>query len=234
MRSKSSKPAKSPRATKTAVLLVDDHPILRRGLAELLNSEPDLRVCGQAHSPQTALAALRKDMPDLAIIDIGLQGGMDGLGLVKAIAREHPTILTLVLSMHDELVYGERALRAGARGYVTKQELDDTILIAIRRVLKGERYLSNKCASYFADKFLECGPTAERDGSVGLLSDRELEVFRLIGAGRTTRQVASYLGLSIKTVESHLEHIKNKMAFQSGRDLTRGAAVWIESNGSGI
>ena len=200
-------PAKKPERTrpaKTAILIVDDHPMLRRGLAALIESEPDL-----------------------AVIDLGLEGS-DGLDLVKEIKALHPKVLTMVLSMHDESLYAERTIQAGARGYVTKQQLDDTVLIAIRRLLNGEMYMSEKIGERFAQKFL-AGRTLEKDSPLAVLIDRELEVFRLIGQGQGTRLIAQRLHLSIKTIESHREHLKQKLTLQSGAELVRRAIHWIET-----
>jgi DNA-binding NarL/FixJ family response regulator len=149
-------PAKKPERTrpaKTAILIVDDHPMLRRGLASLIESEPDLAVCGEASTCQAALQAIRQSKPDLVIVDLGLER-CDGLDLIKEMKLHHAGTPALVLSMHDESLYAERVLRAGARGYVTKQQLDETVLIAIRRVLNGELYMSEKIGARFAEKFL--------------------------------------------------------------------------------
>ena len=223
-------PAKKPERTRqaqTAILIVDDHPMLRRGLASLIESEPDLTVCGEASGCQAALQAIRQSKPDLVIVDLGLEG-CDGLDLIKEMKLHHPGTPALVLSMHDESLYAERALRAGARGYVTKQQLDDTVLIAIRRLCNGEMYLSEKIGARFAQKFLG-GRTLETDSPLAVLTDRQLEVFRLIGQGQGTRRIAKRLHLSIKTIESHREHIKQKLALDSGAELVRRAIHWIET-----
>ena len=223
-------PAKKPERTrqaKTAILIVDDHPMLRRGLASLIESEPDLAVCGEASTCQAALQAIRQSKPDLVIVDLGLER-CDGLDLIKEMKHHHPGTPALVLSMHDESLYAERALRAGARGYVTKQQLDETVLIAIRRLLNGEMYMSEKIGARFTEKFL-AGRTLETDSPLAVLSDRELEVFRLIGQGQGTRRIAQRLHLSIKTVESHREHIKHKLTIESGAELARRATLWVET-----
>jgi DNA-binding NarL/FixJ family response regulator len=208
------------------ILIVDDHPLLRHGLAALIKSEPDLDVCGEAATYAAALEAIRQHSPDLVIVDLALDG-VGGLDLIKTMKARHPEILALVLSMHDEALYAERALRAGARGYVNKQQLDDTLLVAIRRVLNGETYLSEKAETRFAAKFLG-GVTLEKDSPLAVLTDRELEVFRLIGQGRCTREIAQQLYLSVKTIESYREHIKQKLAFESGAELVRRATLWVE------
>jgi DNA-binding NarL/FixJ family response regulator len=214
-------------STRKTILIVDDHPLVRRGLSALIASQPGLAVCGEAASCRAALEAIGQLHPDLVIVDLVL-GADDGLDLVKAMRARHPGIPALVLSMHDESLYAERSLRAGALGYVTKQQLDDTVLVAIRRLLDGEMYLSDKLARQLAAKYVG-GRTIETDSPLNALSDRELQVFRLIGQGRTTRQIAETLKLSIKTVESHREHIKNKLTLKSSAELAQRATQWVET-----
>jgi DNA-binding NarL/FixJ family response regulator len=209
------------------IFIVDDHPVLVRGLTGLIESEPDLAVCGTAATCRTALAAIGESRPDLVIVDLTLEGS-DGLDLIKDMKRRHPKIPALVLSMHDEAVYAERSLRAGARGYVTKQQLDDVVLGAIRRLLDGETYMSDKLEARLAAKFLG-GRTLATDSPLEILSDRELQVFRLIGQGSSTRQVAEILTLSIKTIESHRERIKQKLSLQSAAELAHSATRWVET-----
>lgn len=223
--------AESGPTAKKAILIVDDHPVMRRGLASLIESEPDLETCGEAASHHAALAAIRKRPPDLVIVDLVLEGS-DGLELVKEIATRYPAIPALVLSMHDEAVYAERSLRAGARGYVAKQEMDDTVLGAIRQLLAGGTYMSDALQARLAAKFV-AGRTLATDSPLDALSDRELQVFRLIGQGRTTRQVAETLHLSIKTIESHREHIKNKLALETAAELAQRATQWVETGRPG-
>jgi DNA-binding NarL/FixJ family response regulator len=214
-----------------AILIVDDHPMLRRGLAALIESESDLVVCGEVASCAAALDAIREHSPDLVMVDLSLEGS-DGLDLIKEMKARHPEIPTLVLSMYDEAVYGERALRAGAWGYVTKQQLDDTVLLAIRRLLGGEMYLSGKLERRLAAKYLG-ERTVIAESPLQALSDRELQVFRLIGQGRGTRQIAETLHLSIKTVESHREHIKQKLRLESATELAHRATQWVETGHTG-
>lgn len=209
------------------ILIVDDHPLLRRGVAALIRTEPDLDVCGEAATSAAALEAIREHPPDLVLVDLTLEGS-DGLSLIKEMKARHPTIPALVLSMYDEAVYAERALRAGARGYVSKLQLDDTLLAAIRRVLNGETYLSETARARFAEKFLG-GATLEKDPLLAELTDRELEVFRLIGTGQSTREIAQHLHLSVKTIESYREHIKQKLTLGSGAELVRRATLWVET-----
>jgi len=217
---------------KTTILIVDDHPILRRGLAALINFEPDLIVCGDAADYPTAFEAIKTHQPDLIIVDLEL-GGRDGLDLVKDTKSRYPLIPMLVLTMHDESVYAERSLRAGAAGYITKQQLDETLLIAIRCVLAGEIYMSDQLQVQLATKCLGrkiIAPDSPQDS----LTDRELQVFRLIGEGRTTRQIAKDLSLSIKTIESHREHIKSKLSIKSAAQLAQRATLWTENCNSGL
>ncbi len=214
-----------------SILIVDDHPMLRRGLAALIETAPGLTVRGEAASRTAALDAIRASTPDLVIVDLML-GDSHGLDLVKDLKTRHPQIPALVLSMHDEALYAERSLRAGACGYVTKQELDDTLLTAIQRVLAGEIYMSGKLQARLAAR-LVAGPTLETRSTFDGLSDRELEVLRLIGQGRGTRQIAEALHLSIKTIESHREHLKQKLRLASGAELAQRATQWVENELAG-
>ena len=216
---------------KKRILVVDDHPVLRRGLAALIESESDLAVCGQVGSCAAATEAVRAYPPDLVIIDLVLEE-CDGLELVKSLKIHHPKIPALVLSMHDEIVYAERSLAAGARGYVSKQQLDDTVLVAIRRLLAGEMYMSDQLKTRLAVKFV-AGRTLETDSPLDALSDRELQVFRFIGQGRTTRQIAKTLHLSVKTIESHREHIKQKLKLENAAELAHRATQWVETGRTG-
>lgn len=215
-------------ATKT-ILIVDDHPLVRRGLTALIESEPDLVVGGEAATCGAALETIRHLQPDLAIIDLAL-GKDDGLNLITQIKSRYPGIPILVLSMYDESVYAQRSMRAGARGYITKQQLDDTLLDAIRRLLAGEMYMSADLQRQLAARFIG-GQTLETDSPLNRLSNRELQVFRLIGQGRTTREIAETLRLSIKTIESHRGKIKNKLALNSSAELARSAAQWVATIG---
>lgn len=211
------------------ILIVDDHPVLRRGLTSLISAEPDLTVCGEAGSRSEATELIRQTTPDLMTVDIVLQDG-DGLELVKETRRLYPKLPMLVLSMHDEAVYAERSLRAGAFGYVTKQQLDDTVLIAIRRILAGETYMSDELKARLAQKFIN-GQSLLAGSAVSMLSDRQLQVFRLIGQGRSTRQIAQELHLSVKTIESHREYIKRKLELATSAELARRATQWVEHTG---
>jgi DNA-binding NarL/FixJ family response regulator len=201
------------------LLLVDDQPILREGLAQLLDYEPDLKVCGQADSPSAALKAIGSLRPDLVTLDIVLKG-MSGIELVKQIRALYPVLPVLVLSMLDEVLFAERALRAGARGYVMKQAPTEEVKAAIRRLLRGGRYLSSRMQERILENLSSGSGIA---AGVESLSDRELEVFRLIGNGCATRQIAEQLRLSIKTIETYRAHIKEKLKLTNGMELIRMA-----------
>ena len=208
------------------ILLVDDHPIVRQGLAELIQQEPDLSVCGEASDASEALKAIAASQPDIAIVDISLRD-TSGIELVKDIKIHRPDLPVLVLSMHDETLYAERALRAGARGYVMKEEATEKLMTAIRTVLEGRMYLSQRMSARLLSQFVDGSP--ERRGSpVERLSDRELQVFELIGRGLGTRQIAESLHLSVKTIESHRENIKGKLKLTSAAELMQHAIHWVE------
>ena len=224
---------------KKRVLLVDDHPILRQGLANVLNEQPHLCVCGEAQGRTDALNAAERLQPDLAIVDLSLRTG-DGIELIKDLRARLPQVLTLVLSMHDETIYAERALRAGARGYVMKQEKFDPLLLAIGRVLSGAIYVSDQVTAHAVQRLAlgaVSGPEAAEesaDAYVGRLTDRELQVFRLIGQGLGTRLIAENLHLSRKTIESHREHIKAKLGLRDGSELIQRAIQWSRHSSSPI
>ena len=216
------------RAKKKTVFVVDDHPLLRQGLALLINREQDLMVCGEAEEAQTAMTEIAAKKPDILIADISLNGP-DGLDLLKNLRTQYPTLPVLILSMHDESIYAERALRARANGYIMKQEATEKVLVAVRRILGGDIYLSDRMANKLLHQYIS-GTAADMKTQLSALSDRELEVFRLIGEGRGTRQIAEKLHLSIKTVETYQAHIKEKLSLQSGRELVQHA---IQANISG-
>src|SRR5271163_2904903 len=215
---------------KKRILVVDDHPIVRQGLALLINREPDLVVCGEAEEAMGALHVLASARPDVLIVDISLSGP-DGLDLLKSIRTTHPTLPVLILSMHDESIYAERALRAGANGYIMKQEATEKVLVAVRRILSGEIYVSDRIANKMLKHYIT-GSGTLRNSSIADLSDRELEVFRLIGEGHGTRQIAEELHISIKTVESYQAHIKGKLLLKNSRELVQRAIQWTVSDKS--
>ncbi len=211
-------------ATKSKVLVVDDHPIVRQGLTLLINRESDLTVCGEAEDAHTAMQSLTETRPDILVVDISLNGP-DGLDLLKNIRIRHPDLPVLILSMHDESIYAERALRAGAQGYIMKQEATEKVLVALRRILSREIYVSERIANRMLQRYIG-SPSAARPSSLADLTDRELEVFRLIGEGHSTRQIAEDLHISVKTVESYQSHIKEKLSLRSARELVQHAIQW--------
>src|SRR5580693_9261508 len=212
------------RVKKKTVFVVDDHPLLRQGLALLINREQDLMVCGEAEEAQTAMTEIAAKRPDILIADISLNGP-DGLDLLKNLRTQYPSLPVLILSMHDESIYAERALRARANGYIMKQEATEKVLVAVRRILDGEVYLSDRMANKMLQQYIGGAPAAIQS-RISALSDRELEVFCLIGEGRGTREIAEELHLSIKTVETYQAHIKEKLRLHSGRELIQHAIQW--------
>jgi DNA-binding NarL/FixJ family response regulator len=218
------KPQSQAAARKSRILVVDDHPNVRQGLALLINQEADLLVCGEAEEAMGAMHVLASSKPDILIVDISLNGP-DGIDLLKNIRNIYPTMPVLILSMHDESIYAERALRAGANGYIMKQEATEKVLVALRRILGGEIYVSDRIANKMLKHYIT-GSGTLRPSSIADLSDRELEVFRLIGDGHGTRQIAEELHLSVKTVESYQAHIKEKLSLRSARELMQHAIQW--------
>jgi DNA-binding NarL/FixJ family response regulator len=212
-------------AVKRKVLVVDDHPIVRSGLAQLINREPDLVVCGDAQEMRTALNFIDTLKPDILIVDISLNGP-DGIDLLKSIRAKDPGLPVLILSMHDESIYAERALRAGANGYIMKQEATDRVLIALRRILNREIYVSDRVANKMLQHLVSGGSTTVNRSPLDDLSNRELEVLRLIGEGHGTRQIAEELHLSVKTVETYQGHLKDKLGLKNSRELVQYAIQW--------
>jgi DNA-binding NarL/FixJ family response regulator len=211
------------------VLLVDDHPVVRLGLSKLIQGEADLSVCGEAEDVAGALVQLRSTRPDLVILDISLRGA-SGLELLKSIRAQGIQVKVLVASIHDESLYADRVLRAGAMGYISKEASDQTLLSAIRQVLEGHLYLSEAASDRALRRMI--GRGTESSGSpLDALSDRELEVFDRIGRGLATREIAEQLNLSVKTVETHRERIKTKLDIRSGPELICHAVRWrLEGN----
>ncbi len=211
---------------KSRVMIVDDHPIFRMGMAELLNQEKDFVVCGLAEDIVSARKVIQDDPPDLAIIDITLAGD-NGLDLVKEISNQKNSLLMLVLSMHDEQVWAERAIRAGARGYIMKKEASDNVISALRNIRAGKIHVSASIMDRLLDR-LQMNPDGPTTPSVDLLTDRELEVFRLIGAGLSTREIADQMKLGIKTIGTYRDRVKQKLGIKTAAELIRRAVLWTE------
>ncbi len=209
------------------LLIVDDHPMMRTGLAQLIGSEPDLNVVAEADNARQALAAVEKSNFDLALLDISLPD-KNGLELIKDLRAVRPDLSILVVSMHDEMIYAERVLRAGGRGYIMKQEGGEKFLRAIRQVLAGQIFVSEKMSARILEIF-SGRPCATAASPVQKLSDREFEVFQLIGQGIGTRDIAGQLLLSVKTVEVHRANIKKKLGLQTAPELVRQAVRWFDS-----
>lgn len=207
------------------ILVVDDHAIVRHGLVRLLDAEDDLEVCGEAATRREALEATRRLEPDLAVVDLALEGA-DGLELIKQLCDESGEIRCLVLSMYDESLYAERSLRAGASGYVMKEEATETLVEAIRSVLAGEIYVSERIMDRILQKLAGRGSRL-RESPLEELTDRELQVFRLLGQGRSTREVAELLHLSVKTIESHRAKIMDKLDLANATQLLHRAIEWV-------
>ena len=222
------KPARCPdKESKITVLLVDDHPIVRQGLKQLLEAEDDMIVCGEAETASEALRVAGETTPDMALVDLSLKNG-SGLELIKDLKIRHPQIGVLVLSMHDETVYAERALRAGALGYIMKEKAPNRVIQALRTIHKGEVYLSETMAATVL-KRVAGGASTLSGQLVSALSDRELEVFDLIGQGLPTRDIAERLHLSAKTIETHRENIKKKLCLKNSSELLQQAIQWRQS-----
>ena len=209
------------------IMIVDDHPFMRAGLAQLIDRQPDLMVCCEAANPAEALQRLAAGGADLVLADMTMPG-RSGLDFLKDIVALHPGLPVLVVSMHDELVYAERALRAGARGYIMKEAGGDNLLAAIRQIFEGLVYVSPRMSALLLDSF--SGRKArEADSPFGKLTDREFEIFQLIGRGRGTREIAQQLSLSTKTVDVHRANIKSKLALPDSAALVRHAVRWVET-----
>jgi len=212
--------------SKKRILIVDDHPIVRYGITRILNSEPDLVVCGDAENARTALDLIQSLKPDLVIVDISLRD-MDGLQLTRTIRCDHPSLPIVILSMHDERVYAQKALRSGASGYIMKEESSEKLVSAIRQILKGEIYVSEEVKKNVLHAY--AGKNKEKNTSIiDRLSDREREIFLLIGSGQTSRSIAHKLCLSVKTVETHRSRIKQKLELDTSAKLALAAMEWAK------
>lgn len=224
-----SQPKPGPPSSRRKVLLVDDHPFMRAGLAQLIDRQPDLTVCGEAGDPAAAMREVTRTQPDLVLSDITMPG-RSGLEFIKDLKAQYPRIVILVVSMHDEAIYAERALRAGAKGYIMKEAGGENLLAAIRCVLRGEVYVSPQQSARILSDLSSRRPRGS-GSPIEKLTDREFEIFRLIGQGKSTRDVAEQLHLSTKTVDVHRSHIKEKLGLKDATALVRHAVRWLESPG---
>ena len=233
-RPKKSAPNESPAPTpvpaapaRKRILLVDDHPFMRAGLAQLIDRQPDLAVCGEAGNPTEAFQQVAKAKPDLVLTDLTMPG-RSGLEFIKDLLATEPGLAVLIISMHDEAVYAERALRAGARGYIMKEAGGENLLAAIRQVLRGDVYVSPKMSAKILSGLSGARPRGS-SSPIEKLSDREFEVFQLIGQGKSTRDIAEQLHLSPKTVDVHRANIKEKLELRDATALIRHAVRWVET-----
>jgi DNA-binding NarL/FixJ family response regulator len=215
---------------KINIFLVDDHPLIRKGLSQLLGQEDDMQICGEAEDVSSALKGIPATGPDLVIADISLRGN-NGLELIKNIKALYPHLKVLVFSMHDEVVYAQRALRAGARAYLMKQEDTEKIKAAIRRIMEGDIYVSQRVSDQLLHQIVS-GTASTNQSPVERLSDRELEVVQSIGKGLSTREIAGELNVSVKTVESHRAHIKEKLNLKNATELVQFSVQWVEHENS--
>ncbi len=209
------------------ILIVDDHPIFRMGMKELINQEEDFTVCAMAANIVEALEALENKTPDMAIVDVAL-AEENGLDLVKEIHSEHKEFPMLVLSMHDESVWAERAIRAGARGYVMKKEASESVISALRSIRKGKIHVSKSMVSLLLHK-LQDDPQSRKKTAEESLTEREIEVFRLLGSGLSTREIATKMNLGIKTIGTYRDRIKQKLGLKNAAELTRQAVLWANN-----
>jgi len=216
--------------TRKKILVVDDHAVLREGLVAQINREAGLVVCGEAETTRAAVEAVEQSNPDLVLADINLPG-RNGLELIRDLHALRPNLPVLVLSMHDAALFAERVLRAGGRGYVSKQQSGGQLIQAIRQVLNGQIYLSEEISTRLLGSFAGQAGRPRTLSPVELLTDRELEVFNLIGQARETKDISRRLGMSAKTVEAHRASIKRKLKLKTGPELTRHAVLWVEAVG---
>jgi len=218
------RPKEEEKDIKHRIFIVDDHPIVRRGITQLINQEPDFIVCGEASDIASALQGISTCDCDLVIVDLSL-GQDSGIRLIEEILLDKPDIKILILSMHDEFLYAERCFRSGAKGYLMKQEPPEQVISALKIILNGEVYISDNLSSRLLNKLVS-KQTAAFSSPIEQLSNRELEVFQLIGKGLKTRKIAEQLNLSVKTIETYIDHIKRKMNLEDSRDLIQHAVQW--------
>lgn len=216
----------APLPRKARIMIVDDHVIVRQGIAQLVNREPDLDICCDAGDADSAIEVLKKNEVDLAIVDISLPG-TSGIELVKMIHVERPELPVLMMSMHDEALYSDRAFRAGAKGYVMKQEATEKLLTAIRKILNGGVYVSDAMQTVMVQRFLSSGMD-QQVSFIDNLTDREFEILRMIGQGMTVAEIAAKLGRSVKTVEAHRANLREKLGLKRAAELARFATQWAE------
>ena len=214
------------------IVIVDDHPLVREGIVNLIRTAPDLNVAAEAGSAEKALEVVSKSVPDLVLLDIALPD-QNGIELLKDLHSRYPALCILVLSMHEETVYAERALRAGAHGYIMKHEPSSKVIEAIRCVLRGELYVSPTIAKLMLKQYVSAKPGDDPRSSVERLSDRELQVFSSIGKGMSTQEIADKFSLSIKTIQTYREHIKRKLGLRNATDLVHQATHWVEAESGG-
>jgi len=222
-------PSPPPGSPRKRILLVDDHPFMRAGLGALIDRQPDMQVCGEAGQPAEAMQAIVRENPDLVLTDLTMPG-RSGLEFVKDVKAAHPDAAILIMSMHDESVFAERALRAGARGYIMKEAGGENLLTAIRQVLRGEVYVSPKMSARILEGLSGTKPRGS-SSPIEKLTDREFEIFQLIGHGKSTREIAQQLHLSPKTVDVHRANIKEKLELTDITALIRHAVRWVETQG---
>ena len=213
----------------TRLLIVDDHPLVRSGIISIIQMEEDLEICGEAEDQTTAMELVAEHSPDLVLVDLSLKNS-NGLNLLKDLSQNHPDILTLAVSMHDEYTYAVRCLKAGAKGYIMKQEGTEKILKAIRCVLSGQTYLSQTMTQATVEQ-LGAGKAASGSNPVDALSNRELELFQLTGQGKEISEIAQVMNISPRTVEVHRSHIKKKLGLRTSTDIFQMAYDWLRQNG---
>lgn len=216
----------------TRVLIVDDHPLIRKGVRALIDGQPDMTSCGEAATANEAHVQVDKTRPDIVIVDISLPGN-SGIDLIRDLKARHPQLPMLVLSMHDEMLYAEQAMRAGAGGYVMKQEPPERLMEGLRAVLKGELFVSQRLASTMLNAFVGGSSRANGRSGIELLSVRELQVFEGIGGGISTQQLGRKYGISPKTIETYRAHIKRKLGLTTGNELVHTAVRWMEHEAAG-
>jgi len=212
---------------KIKIMIVEDHPIFRLGMIELINQEEDMQVCGYAEDVAAARKIIKKEMPDLVVVDLSLKNS-NGIDLVKEINEKYKNMFCLVLSMHDESLHAERCIMAGAKGYIMKQEASDYVVKAIQEIMSGNLYVSKNIMSHILNK-LHNHSAAQHESPLQNLTDRELQIFQLIGRGNTSGEIADQLNISVKTIGTYRERIKEKLNLEHGGKLVRQAVIWVET-----